>query len=164
MVFVVVVRGNGNAAAKQGQSTEDGQSGLVHRVGSKGLRCCDFCCQFVLAKGGDGVVVQPAVCLYTHQCALSLAEVVFNDQVGTFIKSDVEVVSFSFCYQFFRRKTTCFVRELVVRPMHGCYVLRRAVSVNGIGGKGIAGGVFQGQGDAGHVGFPGDFSVWLEHF
>ena len=142
MVFIVVMRSNGNTATHQGESAEDGQSGLVHRVGRKGLRCRNFCCQFVFAKSGDGVVVQPAVGLCAHQCALSLTEVVFNDQVGTFVKSDVEVVSLPFCYQFFRRKTACFVRELVVRPMHGCYVLRRAVSINGIGGKGVAGGIF----------------------
>ena len=79
MVFVVVMRSNGNAAGDQSESAKGGQSGFVHRVWRKGLCCRNFCCEFMFAKGSDGVVVQPAVCLGTNQRALSLAEVVVND-------------------------------------------------------------------------------------
>ena len=78
MMFVVVMRSNGNAAANQGEAAKGGQSGFVHRIRRKGLCCRNFCCEFMFAKGSDGVVVQPTVRLYTNQCALSLAEVVFN--------------------------------------------------------------------------------------
>ena len=159
-----VMRSNGNAAANQGESTEGSQSGLIHRVRRKRLCCRNFCCEFVFAKDGDGVVVQPAVYLGTNQRALSLAEVVVDNQVGAVIKGDVEGITLALGDQLLRPNPACGIRELVVRPVHGCYVLRHAAGIQRVSGKNVAGGVFQGQGDVGHNRSPGDFSAWLEHF
>ena len=142
MVFVVVVCGNGNAAANQGESTEGGQSGFVHRIRRKGLCCRNFCCEFMFAKGGDGVVVQPAVCLGTNQRALSLAEVVVDNQVGAVIKGDVEVITLALGDQLLWPYSARGVRKLVVGTMHGLNMLRRTIGIQRVGGKGVAGGVF----------------------
>ena len=129
MMFVVVMCSNGNAAANQGESAESGQSGLIHRIRRKGLCCRNFCCEFMFAKGGNGVIVQPAVCLRANQRALSLAEIVIDDQVGAVIKGDIEVITLTLGDQLLRPNPACGIRELVVRPMHGLNMLRRTVSI-----------------------------------
>jgi hypothetical protein len=159
MMFVVVMRGNGNAAAHQGESAEGSQSGLIHRVRRKRLCGGNFRCQFVFAKGGDGVIVQPAVCLCANQRTLSLAEIVVDDQVSAIIKGDIKVITLTIGNQLLWPYSARGVRKLVVGAMHGLNMLRRSAGIQRVGGKGVAGGVFQSQGDVGHNRFPGDFSV-----
>ena len=142
MMFVVVMRGNGNAAANQGESTEGSQSGRIHRVRRKGLCGGNFRCQFVFAKGGNGVVVQPAVCLCTNQSALSLAEIVVDDQVSAVIKGNIKVITLALGDQLLRPNPSCGVRELVVGTMYGLNVLRCTAGVQRAGSKCVAGGVF----------------------
>ena len=145
----------GNAAAKQGKSAQGSESRRVHGVRREGLRGGNFCRQFVFAHGGNRVVVQAAVRLQANQRSLPLAEVVVNDEAGAVIKADVEVITFARGDEFFRRKAARLIRELVVRTAHGFYVRRCTAGAECVGGEGVAGGVFQGEGNAGHVGFPG---------
>ena len=160
MVFVVVTCGNGNTAANQSKPAEDSQADLARRIRrGNGWRCCDFRRQFVFAKSGNGIVAQPAVRLLSDQRTLPLAEVVVNDQVGAVIESNVKVITLTLGDQSFRRQAACGIRELVVRPIHCRYVLRRAGGIQRVGGKGVAGGGLQSKGDVSHVGFPDSMIV-----
>ena len=152
--------GNGNTAANQSKSAGDSQSGLACRIRrGSGWRCYNFRRQFVFAKGGNRIVAQPAVRLLSDQRTLPLAEVVVNDQVGAIIESNVQVITLTLGEQSFRRQAACGICELVVRPIHCRYVLRRAGGIQRVGGKGVAGGGLQSKGDVSHVGFPDSMIV-----
>ena len=153
-MFVVVMRGKCDTTAHQGEPTESGQPGVVHSIRRKRLCSGDFRCQFVFAKGGHGVAMQSAVGLCANQRAFSLAKVVVDDQVGAIIKGDVEVITLPLGDQLFRPDPACSICELVVSPMYGLNVLRCAAGIQRVGGEGVSGGVFQGQGNTGHVEFP----------
>ena len=96
----------------------------------------------MFAKGGNGVIVQPAVCLCANQRTLSLAEIVVDDQVGAVIKGDIEVITLTLGDQLLRPNPACGVHELVVSAMHGLNMLRRSAGIQRVGRKGVAGGVF----------------------
>ena len=143
--FVVVVVCQRNAATNDRQSAQYGQRcNRAGSVGAQGCRCRQFFCQHVFWRTRYRVVKQAAVRLHSNQRALSLAEVVFDDESGALaaVEGDEEVVADAVGDEAFRAEAGRRVGKLVVRAVYRLDVLCAASTVEVVLAKGVAAGVF----------------------
>ena len=155
MVFVVVVRGDGDAAgdeADRADGAKNAQGGWAtatacgngaFRTARVGGRCFDVLGQHVFGGDDDRIAVEFAVILHANQRPFAAREVVFDDEVGAaaVVEGDEQVVAAARGVDADRASTGRRVGELVVRAVHGVD-LCDARGVQVVVGDGVAFGGF----------------------
>ena len=172
VVFVVVVRGNGDAAgneADRADGAEDAQAGRpaaaacgdgAFRAAGVSGRGFDVLGQHVFGGDDDRVAVKFAVALHADQRPFAACKVVFDDEIGAVavVEGDEQVVAVACGVDAHRAGAGRRIGELVVGAVHGVD-LCDARGVQVVLGDGVAVGGFQGEGDVAHVGFLSVFLV-----
>ena len=153
--FAAVVAGQGDTPGDEGDAAKDGERGGAGRgIGVQGIGSGDFFGKNVLRHGGDGVVKKAAVFLQADECArLSLAEVVFDDKVGTLVtvEGDEQVVADAVGNDALRADAGGKVGDLVVNAVNSLDVLGGARGFDVVLANGVAGSVLQGKVELCHV-------------
>ena len=155
VVFVVVVRGNGDATgdeADRADGAEDAQGG---RPAAAARGNCAFCTASISGGGlnmlgehvfggdDDGIAVEFAVILHADQRPFAAREVVFDDEVGAVavVKGYKQVIAAARGVDADRAGAGRCVGELVVRAVDGVDLFdARGVQV--VSGNGVAFGGF----------------------
>ena len=135
--------GNQPDAARNAQRGEC----RLPQICGKGLLGNDFGSKDVFRHGGNRVVEEATVHLRANQCALSLGEVVFDNEVGAVIEGNQQVVAFTIGDDAFRADAGGLFGELVVHTIHCLNVLGTGSGVDVVLPNDVAGVVFQSQGD-----------------
>ena len=134
-----------NAAANERQPAQNGKWRNGGRCVGAWRRCRrQFFCQHVFWRARYRVVKQAAVRLHSNQRALSLAEVVFDDESGALaaVEGDEEIIADAVGDEAFRAEASRRVGKLVVRAVYRLDVLCAASTVEVVLSKGVAAGVF----------------------
>ena len=152
--FAALAAGKGNAAGNQADAADDGKRGERWLVGSNRRRFSgDFAGKRVFRRGADGIAGESAVGIDANQRALSLAEVVFDDEIGTAVEGDEQVAALFGGVDVLRTEAGGKVGELVADAVFRRDVQRTAGGVEVVLGDRAAAAVVQGEGDLGHVAF-----------
>ena len=155
VVFVVVVRGNGDAACNQPHRADGAKNAQGGRPAAAARGNCAFCTASISGGGlnmlgehvfggdDDGIAVEFAVILHADQRPFAAREVVFDDEVGAVavVEGDEQVVAAARGVDAHRAGAGRRVGELVVRAVDGVNLFdARGVQV--VVGDGVAFGGF----------------------
>ena len=153
MRFAAFVAGKGNTACNQADTAQHGERRDGHLVGAECLFGHDFAGKGVFRRSGYGVTGEAAVSLDANQRALSLAEVVFDDEIrAAAIQGDDEVAALLRGGDTLRTEAGRVIGELVVDAVLRLDVQRAAVGIEVVTRDRLAAGLFvQGEGDFCHV-------------
>mgnify|MGYP002751778370 CR=1 FL=1 len=145
-VALFMVHGATFLALKSRGEIHDRARGFVRTWGWPvvGLLAVFVVCQHVFWRTRYRVVKQAAVRLHSNQRALSLAEVVFDDESGALaaVEGDEEIIADAVGDEAFRAEAGRRVGKLVVRAVYRLDVLCAASTVEVVLAKGVAAGVF----------------------
>ena len=151
--FAALAARQGDAAGNQADAADDGQRRERRLVGAERLSGGDFAGERVLWRGDNGIAGQSAIRAHADERALSLGEVVFDDEIGAAVEGDEQVAALLRGGDVLRAEACRKVGELVADAVFRRDVQRAAGGVEVVLGDRAAAAVVQGEGDLGHVAF-----------
>ena len=164
ITLVTVVAGEGDATGDQTDRAQHAERGKRWLISAQRLLGNDFAGERMLRRAGNRITGKPAVFLHADQRALSLAVVIFDDELGLLvaIKVDEQVIARARSRETFRAKPRRQISELIVGTTNRINVLRTARAFEMVLGDGVASGVMDFKGDgAVHGASRLGFYCWL---
>ena len=144
-----MVAGKSDTSNDQTDRAQHAERGKRWLISAQRLLGNDFAGKRMLRRTRHRIAGKAAVFLHADQRALSLAVVIFDDELGLLvaIKVDEQVIARARSRETFRAKPRRQISELIVGTTNRINVLRTARAFEMVLGDGVASGVMDFKGD-----------------